>query len=325
MKRLALTLAFLLGLAPPVWADYPAGFTAFNRSDYAIALGEFRGLAEQSKASAQFSLGVMYSNGQGIPQDYAEALKWYRLAAEQGSADAQFNLGLMYYQGQGVLQNYTEALSWYRKAAEQEHVSAWGALGKLYHLGEGVVQDYAKAVNWFQKAAQQRDAFSQMKLGIIYFQGQGVPQDYVEAHKWFSLAASGFPPGTNRDHTVVLRDIVVANMTAAQIAESQRLAREWKPKTQTAKAVSKSLAESPATSSETVKSIQTSLAALGYKPGPSDGIHGSRTRRAIEAFQRDHDLPVTGEASQLLDRRILVEQIKREIAGQKPKKVELSD
>ena len=45
---------------------------------------------------AQYNLGVMYDNGDGVPQDYKEAVKWYRLAAEQGDASAQYNLGLMY-------------------------------------------------------------------------------------------------------------------------------------------------------------------------------------------------------------------------------------
>ena len=43
---------------------------------------------------AQYNLGVMYENGQGVPQDYKTAVKWYRLAAEQGDAGAQFNLGV---------------------------------------------------------------------------------------------------------------------------------------------------------------------------------------------------------------------------------------
>ncbi|MDA0238165.1 MAG: hypothetical protein O3B03_06590, partial [Proteobacteria bacterium] len=43
------------------------------------------------------------------PQDDAKAVKWYRRAAEQGNAKAQYNLGLMYDNGQGVPQDYQEA------------------------------------------------------------------------------------------------------------------------------------------------------------------------------------------------------------------------
>ena len=61
--------------------------------------------AESGDAKAQHNLGVMYENGQGVPQDYAEALKWFRLAADQGDAKAQHNLGVMYYYGEGVPQD----------------------------------------------------------------------------------------------------------------------------------------------------------------------------------------------------------------------------
>jgi len=42
-----------------------------------------RVLAEQGNADAQFTLGVMYDNGRGVPQDDTEAVRWYRLAADQ--------------------------------------------------------------------------------------------------------------------------------------------------------------------------------------------------------------------------------------------------
>ena len=64
----------------------------------------------------------------------------------------------------------------------------------------------------------------------MYSKGQGVPQDYVQAHMWYNLAASRLPPGKDRDDSVKNRDIAAEKMTPAQIAEAQRLAREWKPK-----------------------------------------------------------------------------------------------
>ena len=48
---------------------------------------------------------------------------------------------------------------------------------------------------------------------------------------------------------------------------------------------------------KTVKSIQTKLASLGYKPGPADGILGRKTKDAIKAFQRDQGLAVNGKAT----------------------------
>jgi len=169
------------------------GLAAAKRGDYATALRLWRPLAEQGDASAQYYLGFAYSEGEGVPQDYAEAVKWYRLAAEQGYANAQFNLGFMFGNDQGLQQDYAEAVKWYRLAAEQGNAAA------------------------------------QYNLGLMYAEGRGVPQDYVQAHKWFNLAVSRFS-APKRDRVVRNRDIVAAKMTPAQIAEAQRLAREWKPK-----------------------------------------------------------------------------------------------
>jgi TPR repeat protein len=41
------------------------------------------------------NLGVMYANGDGVPQDFAEAAKWFRKAADQGDTEAQSNLKLL--------------------------------------------------------------------------------------------------------------------------------------------------------------------------------------------------------------------------------------
>jgi hypothetical protein len=70
-------------------------------------------------------------------------------------------------------------------------------------------------------------------LGEMYREGQGVPQDYVQAHKWYNLAAANYTSASQtkyRDDAVKNRDALARKMTPAQIAEAQRLAREWKPK-----------------------------------------------------------------------------------------------
>ena len=44
-----------------------------------------------------------------MPQDYSDAARWYRKAADQGNADAQYTLGIMYADGQGVAQDLIQA------------------------------------------------------------------------------------------------------------------------------------------------------------------------------------------------------------------------
>ena len=83
------------------------------------SIEELRARAEQGDASAQYTLGGMYADGNGVPEDDVEAAHWFTLAAEQENARAQYNLGAMYEYGEGVPQNATQAVSWYRAAAEQ--------------------------------------------------------------------------------------------------------------------------------------------------------------------------------------------------------------
>ena len=89
MQRFVLVIALLCALAAPARAGYEEGLSAYNRGDYAAALREWRPLAERGDAWAQYGLGVMYDNGEGVPRDYAEAATWFRRAADQGHADAK--------------------------------------------------------------------------------------------------------------------------------------------------------------------------------------------------------------------------------------------
>ena len=91
----------------------------------------------------------------------------------------------------------------------------------------GGAQDYQEAVRWYRLAAEQDHASGQFSLGAMYIAGHGVPKDYVLAHMWMNLAAAkGVKEAVNG------RDLLEKNMTPAQLAEAQRLAREWKAKGQ---------------------------------------------------------------------------------------------
>jgi TPR repeat protein len=86
-------------------------------------------------------------------------------------------------------------------------------------------------MSWFRKAAEQGEAKAQFNVGIMYAHGQGVPRDDVQALKWLDLASShsGASEKATRERAVRNRDKLAARMTPAQIAEAQKLAREWKP------------------------------------------------------------------------------------------------
>ena len=87
-------------------------------------LDTVRQAADQGDATAQFNLGVMYTNGRGVLKNDAEAVRWYRLAADQGLAEAQVVLGIMYANGRGVLKDSVLAHMWSNIAGANGNASA---------------------------------------------------------------------------------------------------------------------------------------------------------------------------------------------------------
>ncbi len=122
-----------------VKGDINVANEAYTKKDYKSAFEQYKKLAGSGNAVAQFNLGNMYSEGQGVPQNEEAALKWYRKAAEQGNANAQYNLGVMYAYGRGTKKDDIEAAKWYQKAAEQGKTVAQETPSKdevLRYVGE---------------------------------------------------------------------------------------------------------------------------------------------------------------------------------------------
>ena len=101
----------------------------------------------------------------------------------------------------------------------------------MYSEGQGVPQDYAEAGKWYRRSAEQGYAQAQYNLGLWYAQGEAGPHDDVQAHMWFNLATARFPPSDilSRSAAIKNRDTLASRMTPDQIAQAQRLAREWQP------------------------------------------------------------------------------------------------
>jgi len=155
-----LMMAWSFAAASAKAGPFEDGVAAYRRQDYATAMSLFLPLAKNGNAAAQYNLGVMYGEGQGVPQDDQQALYWYRQTADQGDADAQLSLGLMYAKGQGVAQDYQQAVFWYRKAAERGNPTAQFNLGLKYANGQGVSQNDQQAYFWWLLASMNGDADS---------------------------------------------------------------------------------------------------------------------------------------------------------------------
>ena len=123
------------------------------------------------------------------------------------------------------MKNEVEAVRWWRKAAEQENTIAEHNLGVCYANGQGVAQDEVEAVKWYRKAAERNYSQAQYSLGFCYGNGRGVVKDNVQAYKWVFLAAA---QGAENAKRVLIP--LEGSMSQGQIAEAQKLAREFQPR-----------------------------------------------------------------------------------------------
>lgn len=116
------------------------------------------------------------------------------------------------------------ALPQLKTRAELGDALAQFYMGMIYDAGSGVAKDYVEAVKWLRMAAERGDAFAQGLVGEHYAGGDGVPKDLVVAYMWLNISAA------NGDRaSAILREHIEKSMTPEQIAEAQRLSREWKP------------------------------------------------------------------------------------------------
>jgi len=100
-------------------ADFASGLNAYKKGDYVTAAKEWRPLADQGDPAVQFNLGLLYLDGQGVPQDLDQAVKWFNRSAEQGYDKAQLNLGALYATGKGVKRDYVQAYKWLNICSSQ--------------------------------------------------------------------------------------------------------------------------------------------------------------------------------------------------------------
>lgn len=176
-----LTAAALLmaGSSPGRAQDYQAGVAAFNRGDYATALKQWRPLAAKGNVGAQHYLGILYTQGLGVPKDHAKAVQWFKKAAEAGHAPSAYNLGFRYLKGEGVRQNAETGARWITRAAQTGLVPAQHTLGLLYANGDGVRRDFVVAYFWFSLSAKQKNQIALKDRETIV--KQMTPQQIREA------------------------------------------------------------------------------------------------------------------------------------------------
>jgi TPR repeat protein len=130
IRYLKSALIAVLLTAAPAWADFESGLEAYTVGSFDQAAREWQPLAEQGNKEAQYHLGLLYDEGQGLDRNYDLARFWYLRAAQQGYTDAYFALGDIYAAGRGTESDRSLAYHWYSMAAASGHARAKEIAGR---------------------------------------------------------------------------------------------------------------------------------------------------------------------------------------------------
>ena len=159
--------------------------------DIQKAVALFTLAATKENSFAAFALGKLYLAGDAaLPRDPAAALKWLTYAAELGNQFAQYRLGKLLLKGDdGIPKDVIAAIRWLTAAAKQENGYAEYALALVYLTGEDAPKDSVKALSLLKRSAGRGNQFAQYRLGKLLLQGEDAPKDVKAAIRWLTAAA----------------------------------------------------------------------------------------------------------------------------------------
>jgi TPR repeat protein len=213
-------LGLLVGVVPSVGFDGSSAsnsispLEAFRSGAQALKVGEtdkaitsLQYAAENGHALAQWKLGRMYADGDGVPHDDLRAFEYFRRIVDangdEGASHPQARyianafVALGHYYRDGIPNSpvkpdpnrardmFSYAASFFGDPDAQFH------LGRLYLKGNGLKKDPKLAVRWLALAANKGQYEAQATLGQILFQGEDVPRQRPLGLMWLTLASDG--------------------------------------------------------------------------------------------------------------------------------------
>lgn len=223
-------LAILLSGCVNDWGEKDAALARERFSNKILAT--YNQCLENHKsqpAQSTFNCYPLYGMAAYYRQDFVTAYRTFAPLSEQSEPRAQHFLGLMYTNGYGVPKNIEKGIELQQRAAALGHAPAMSLLATYYENGEGVPQDYKLAMQWKESAANHGDTLQFLFLGIAYTSGKLTPRDTTRAYMWLSLAIAS-NDSVLRGMAEQSRKELENEMTIESITAAQRLTREWRPR-----------------------------------------------------------------------------------------------
>ncbi|MBA3751794.1 SEL1-like repeat protein [Candidatus Dependentiae bacterium] len=137
-------------------------------------------------APAQYAVGQLYYNGQGVQCDPEMAFYWYLKAAHQHYSPAMFKVGCFLKNGIGIKKSLPQALEWLLKVPSKD---SYLQLGRIYYYGEGTAKDLQKSFYYRNKAVEMGDRDALGEIAWMYEKGEGTERDIEKALECYTLLA----------------------------------------------------------------------------------------------------------------------------------------
>jgi TPR repeat protein len=225
---------------------------------------------------SQYLLGIHYSLNNQQSIDKSRGYNWFLEAAEAGHRDAQYMVGMGKLLGLGTIIDREEAQIWLSRAAEHGHSRSQYQLGQFYLNGNGVEKDPYMGRYWLEQAANSNHPEAQFLLAALFKQGIGGQINRPEAWRWLKRAEY------NKHQYAPL---ALKKLTHELSADEQETARRLL--NQTEDRDSQGLYIRPK-----VRYLQSMLNQRGFSSIVEDGQYGPLTRKAVEKYLRQKNMPL---------------------------------
>jgi TPR repeat protein len=217
------------------------GFDAYRQGDKETALEALGFAAENGHPIAQWKLGRMYAEGDGITRDDYKAFEYFSEIADAHADDSPSEpnsrfvsnafvaLGTYYKNGipnsdikpdlDRARQIFAYAASYFGDAEAQLN------LARMYYEGEGGDRDTLQAARWAKLAADKGNVGAQALLGHLLFEGDGIKREPVVGLMFLTIARDR--AGPSQQWVFDMQEKALSVATESERRTAIALAEDW--------------------------------------------------------------------------------------------------
>ncbi|MDE7413625.1 MAG: SEL1-like repeat protein [Muribaculaceae bacterium] len=166
------------------FVKYLEAFSKLDSNSFPEAMKDFKAMEKAVSTDSKIMQGFILMADSYNKKNYKKGLKLLEEAAKENPM-AEYFLGALYENGQGVDRDMKKAAEYYQKAADRGFGLAMGALGDMYYEGRGVDTDFAKACELYEQAYTIGELYEGPagRYATCLAEGKGVTQNKEKAEK----------------------------------------------------------------------------------------------------------------------------------------------